>query len=155
MGQPSGCCKVRSPVVRLCRSIHGLKQAGWCWQSLLLRQLGGFGLEQCPADPCTFRMIGKDGRVRMMLAVHGDDMIVAGSSADCYGLYKHLNKRVQTKHLGGLTHYTGCSFKSDQQNKSITVPQKAYVDRLLKPLKISKTSPLPAAPCADAPFSEQ
>ena len=49
----------------------------------------------------------------MMLAVHVDDMVVTGNSADFDRLHKRLNKRFPTNNLGHLTHYAGCNFKRD------------------------------------------
>ena len=85
-----------------------------------------------------------------MLAVHVDEMIVAGNSADCDRLHKHLNKRFPTNNLGNLTHYTGCTFKRDRERRTITICQEAYIERLLERFDVTKSSPLPAAPYADS-----
>lgn len=63
-----------------------------------------------------------------MLAVHVDDMIVAGTSPDCDRLHEHLTKGFPTNNPGDLTNLTDSSFKRDRQNNSMTVSQKAYID---------------------------
>ena len=155
MKLPPGCNKASGQIVKLARSIYGLKQAGRCWHTLLVQQLESFGLEQCPADPCIFRKTRKDGRIRMMLAVHVDDMVVAGNSADCNRLHKHLNKRFPTNNLGPLTHYTGCNFKHDKTRNSITICQETYIERLVERFNITKSCSLPAATHVDASRREK
>lgn len=97
-----GCNEASGRNIRLARSLHRLKQVGRCWHSSLVRQFEGFGPEQCPADPCNLRIIGKDGRIIIMLGVHIDHMIVAGSSAGRDRLHKHLNERFSTNDLRDL-----------------------------------------------------
>lgn len=63
----------------------------------------------------------------MVLAVHVNDAIVAGSNTDCDCLHKHLDRRFPTNKLGVLTHHIGCRSKFDQKNNSITVSQEAYI----------------------------
>lgn len=86
-----------------------------------------------------------------MLAVHVDDMIFAGKNACCDRLNKHINKCFPTKDLVYLTHYSGFSSIRDRSNNYSALSQEAYIDILLKHFKISKSTPLPAAPYADAP----
>lgn len=62
----------------------------------------------------------------MMLEVHVDDMVVAGSVVECDGLHKHLHKRFSRSNLGHLTLYNGCTSRH-HRNKSFTVLQAAYI----------------------------
>lgn len=137
MRLPPGCIEASEQVVRLDRSAYGFKQAGRCWHSLLVRQLEGFGLERCQRDPFVFCMIGKNGKMKMVLGVSVDDMIVASSSANCDHLDEHLNQRFSTNNFGELMHYTGYSLERDRKNNFITLFQDAYIERLLERFKIS------------------
>lgn len=147
MRLPQGWNETSGRVVRLARSIYDLKQAGQYWHSLLVQQLEGSGMEQCPADPCMLRIIGNHGHIRMMLATHVDNMIIAGSSTDRDRLHECLNECFQTKKKNGnLTHDTGGSLKRERRKDSIVVSQEACIDRVLERFKLTMTSPVPAAP---------
>ena len=61
------------------KALYGLKQSSLLWNDLLVDKLVPVhGLEQCTTDPCGFRLI-LEGKLVLILAVHVDDMAVAGS----------------------------------------------------------------------------
>ena len=77
------CSDKSSKVVKLIKSVYGLKQAGCRWAV----HLGGvvvrkIGMEQCKADPCVFRLI-RDDAVVMIVCAHLEDIVVAGESEEC------------------------------------------------------------------------
>ena len=51
---PQGSGNMSGQVVRLNRSIYGLKQASRSWHSHLLTRMKTLGFEQCAADACVF-----------------------------------------------------------------------------------------------------
>ena len=56
-------------VVRLGRSLYGLKQASRTWHQHLVRGMKCLGFEQCAADACVMRLVEK-GAIAMMVVVH-------------------------------------------------------------------------------------
>lgn len=56
MNLPAGCSIMPGKVVRLNRSLHGLKQSGWQWFGLPVETVVAYAMAQCRADPCVFRM---------------------------------------------------------------------------------------------------
>ena len=74
---PKGCGMMFGLVVKLAKSLHGLKQASRQWHAHLKRCLLRLGCEQCLADTCVFRLIG-DGIVVLKLVVHVDDVFSVG-----------------------------------------------------------------------------
>ena len=61
-------------IVRLNRSLYGLKQSGRQWAGLLVETVAEYGMEQCKIDPCVFGMV-VDGKVELVMAVHVDDIV--------------------------------------------------------------------------------
>ena len=59
---PHGCGALSSKVVRLRRSLYGLKQASRTWHYHLVRGMKALGFEQCEADACIMRLV-EDGAV--------------------------------------------------------------------------------------------
>ena len=59
---PPGCGALSGKVVRLRRSLYGLKQALQTWHYNLARGMKALGFEQCEADDCVMRLV-EDGAV--------------------------------------------------------------------------------------------
>ena len=104
MRLPGVCGDKSGKIVRLKRSLYGLKQSRRQWANLLAETLVKYGLEQCKADPCVFRKVVAR-RVEMIVGVYVDDIMVAGSIEACGRLHVGLNKEFPTNDLGELTYY--------------------------------------------------
>ena len=63
-------------------TIHGPNQSGRQWAGLLLETMAGYDMEQFKTDPCEFSML-VDGKVELIMAVHVDDIMIAGSHETC------------------------------------------------------------------------
>ena len=62
---PPGCGALSGKVVRLRRSLYGLKQASRTWHYHLVRGMKALGFEQCEADACVMRLV-EDGEVSVV-----------------------------------------------------------------------------------------
>ena len=74
MRLPEGCGSLSGKVVKLSKSLYGLRQASRQWYALLKKCLSALGLVQCLADSCVFRLV-EGGEVAMHLVVHVDDIL--------------------------------------------------------------------------------
>ena len=63
---PQGCGALSGKVVKLARSLYGLKQASRTWQNRLVRAMRCLGFEQCAADACVMRLV-ENGTVSMVV----------------------------------------------------------------------------------------
>ena len=133
MQMPQGCSDLSGKIVLLNKSLYGLKQATRSWFDLLVSTLKSIGFEQCKSEPCVLRLFdSKSKKVRMILAVHVDDMVVAGNSKDCKWLHERLCKVFPVNNLGPLTWYTGCAFERSSDSKSIKIVQTAFIDKIIE-----------------------
>ena len=148
MRLPPGCGSTSGKTVKLHRSLYGLKQAGRCWNYPLVEKLTQFSFERSLADSCIFR-VRKGSKVTMMLAVHVDDMIVAGTEDDCKALHKFLNENFPKNNLGELTHYMGCSFARNRKEGTLTMSQESSIEKLTERFHVTKTNPIPACPSVE------
>ena len=76
MRLPQGCGDLSGKVVRLNRSLYGLKQASRSWHGHLITRMKSLGFERCLADPCVFRLV-ENGNISIMAVVHVDDIFAA------------------------------------------------------------------------------
>ena len=82
MRLPQGCGRLSGKIVRLNKSLYGLKQASRQWYAHLTRCLLTLGFLQCLAGACVFRLV-KDERVVMTIVVHVDDIFAVGEETRC------------------------------------------------------------------------
>ena len=52
-----------------------------------------------------------DGKVELIMAVHVDDIVIAGSDETCKDFYAALTTKFPVNNLSELTWYTGYAFK--------------------------------------------
>ena len=106
MRLPQGCGALSGMLVKLGKSLYGLRQASRQWHAMLKRCLVALGFEQCMADACVFRLI-EGGCVILILVVHVDDIFAVGERERCDKFGADLNKSVPVKNLGELRWYSG------------------------------------------------
>ena len=129
MKLPGGCGDMSGTTVRLNRSLYGLKQSGRQWAGLLVETVVEYCMEQCRTDPCVFRMV-VDGKVELIMAVHVDDIVIAGSDETCKDFHAALVTKFPTNNLGELTWYTGCAFKRDWELGTLEITQKSFIESM-------------------------
>ena len=139
---PRGCGRLSGKIVRLIKSLYGLKQAAKHWFDLLCECLFDMGLERCRADTCVFRMI-EDGKVVMLVAVHVDDIFSAGERDRCEKFAMDLNKRVPVKFLGELKVYSGLVYERDWDAGLLKISQEGYAMELVKKFGVEGEKDVP------------
>ena len=112
---------------------------------LLVETVVEFGMEQSSTDPCVFRMV-VDGKAELSMAVHVDDIVIAGSDEACRDFHAALNTKFPTNNLRELTWYTGCAFKRNWELGTLESTQKAFVESMLNHLGVNSSSDIPATP---------
>ena len=147
MRMPEGCGDMSGKIVLLNKSLYGLKQAARSWHSLLVSTLRSLGFEQHPSEPCVLRLLDpKSNDTKVMIAVHVDDMIVAGNKLDCDWLRSALSEAFPVNNLGPLNWYTGCAFERNRRRGTIKIHQTAFIDSIINRFSVTTTRSTPADP---------
>ena len=110
MRLPEGCGELSGKIVKLNKSLYGLRQKSRPWYAMLKKCLLALGFEQCLADSCVFRLI-RGEIVVLILVVHVDDIFAVGKKERCDHLGEDLNRMVPVKNLGELKWYSGCFYE--------------------------------------------
>ena len=119
---PEGCGSLSGKIVRLNRSLYGLKQASRSWHAHNTSCLKTPCFQQCLAEACVFRLV-EEGRVAIIAVVHVDDIFAVGLKSRC-DVYRELNRIVPVKNLGELRWYGGCHYTREQEMGTMTISQK-------------------------------
>ena len=87
-----------------------------------------------------------DGKVELIVAVHVDDIVIAGSDEISRDVHAVLVKKFRTNNLGELTWYTGCAFKRDWELGTSDITQKSFIESMLNVIGVNSTSGIPPTP---------
>jgi len=128
MRLPEGCGALSGKIVKLNKSLYGLRQASRQWYAMLKKCLLVLGFEQCLADSCVFRLI-RGGIVVLILVVHVDDIFAVGKER-CDQFGEDLNRMVPVKNLGELKWYSGCFYERDREAGRLKISQQTYTEEL-------------------------
>ena len=139
---PQGCGALPGKVVKLARSLYGLKQASRTWHNHLVRAMRCLGFEQCAADACVMRLV-KNGTVSMMVVVHVDDIFSVGRKSRCDQFGRDLNQYVPITNLGELRLYAGCHFSRDLDAGTITISQQTVAETMVAKFGITRNKETP------------
>jgi len=129
MRQPPG-FKVGDKVMKLKKSLYGLKQAAHVWNDLLHKSLTSKGCTTSETDKCLY--IKKSNNNVIYLLVHVDDMLVSSNSEEAIDeLMNSVGKDFELKDLGEVKHYLGIDMKRDESGQ-FTISQPCYIDEIVE-----------------------
>lgn len=129
MQLPRGCGVLSGAIVRLSKSLYGLRQASRQWYGMLKECLLALGFEQCKVDSCVFRLV-EGGELVMVVCCHVDDLFCIGVKERCEEFGKKLNEMVPVKNLGELKWYSGCFYERDMEKGRLKISQQTYTEEL-------------------------
>lgn len=127
MYPPPGMTLPDGHVLRLHRSLYGLKQAGRNWHRCLRDHLVSIGFRQLECDICIFiRHVEND---YIAIAIHVDDLLVLVSNDIAFdGLMEELSV-FKIGAFGDLDHYCGIAVERDHQR--IVLSQGYYTRKII------------------------
>ena len=139
---PRGCDRLSGKVVRLNKSLYGLKQASRSWHAHLTTCLNTLGFQQYLADACVFRLV-EEGRIAIIAVVYVDDVFAVGLKSRCDVFRDELNRMVPFKNLGELRWYGGWHYTREREMGTLTISQKTFADELVKKYSATSTQSVP------------
>ncbi len=129
-------------VLKLKRSLYGLKQSPRAWNATLVKFLNKFGLTQIKSDSCVF--VNK----YIMLAIYVDDIIILSKQLEKIVEFKKaISEKFKTKDLGKVNYVLKIKVE-EIPGGGLKLHQHNYIDDLIKlyGLNNEKTVDLPIQP---------
>lgn len=139
---PPGCGVLSGKIVRLRKSLYGLRQASRTWHHHLMRGMKSLGFESCAADACVMRLI-EHGEVTMVVVVHVDDIFSIGRKNRCDQFGADLHRYVPISNLGELRWYAGCRFSRDSVMGTVTISQQAVAEKMVAKFGVTENKETP------------
>jgi Reverse transcriptase (RNA-dependent DNA polymerase) len=130
-------------VLRLVKTLYGLKQSGRRWYQKLSSIFLSLGFQQCSVDQAVFHKSGKRKNEVTAIAVHIDDCTIAASSTQLVDdLKAGLCKHVEVTDLGELHWMLGIEIRRDREAGTAHLSQRAYIDSILRRYNLADLKPL-------------
>ena len=118
MKAPEGVQVKKGCVLKILRSLYGLKQSARDWNQLLKSMMLKWGFTQSLADPCLFVHKGYS----LIALVYVDDIAVAGKdNAALEWFFAQLTERFTAKDLGEIKQFLGMRITQDRKNRMLKV----------------------------------
>jgi transposase InsO family protein len=117
-------------VMRLLKSIYGMKQASRIWNKTFHKTISSIGFERLTCEWCVYRRQSSTGIT--MFAVHVDDIICISSSPNENTRFKdELRQHWELSDLGPVKYALGIAVVRDRASHTISLSQTALIDRVI------------------------
>jgi hypothetical protein len=127
-------------VMELHKSIYGMKQASRIWNKTFHDTVTSWGFRRMSNEWCVYHCVSETGTT--IFALHVDDIIAASSSTDETNRFRaDLKSRWDISDLGPAKFALGISISRDIANKTISISQTAFIDRILAKFNQSDVHP--------------
>lgn len=114
-------------VVRLLKTLYGLKQAARAFHKKLREEMEKLGAVASQHDPCLFYF--GTGRSRVYVLVHVDDCLIVGISEESEKAKAAISSKFDIKDMGEAKYFLAQEI--ERNSEGISVHQKAYAERVL------------------------
>ena len=125
-------------VLKLNKSLYGLKQAAKVWFDTLSKALLEIGFKQSHSDKCLYIFKSEEGICYLMC--HVDDLLFVGTSNSIIDkLSTLLGTHFEIKDLGQIKHFLGIDVI--KENGVYSICQQAYIEKIAESFELSDIKP--------------
>src|SRR6202522_3449770 len=147
MRQPPGYEEVgadgRKRVMRLRKTLYGLKQAGRRWYHKLVEIMSKLGFSRCGGDQAVFFRRCETTNVLLIVSVHVDDCSIVGKTKALIACFKvEIAKFVEITDMGELHWILGIEVRRIREERKILLSQKSYIDSILRRYNFDDLKPV-------------
>ena len=126
-------------IVKLNRSLYGLKQSGKCWNDEFSNQVSEMGFRSCSVDPCLY--FNKDIEIFMILYV--DDILLIGPNTSNIDQIKaKLSEKYKMKDLGPVRKFLNMDIGRIESRKLLWINQEDYIEKILRKYSMENCNPV-------------
>ena len=127
-------------VIKLVKTIYGLKQSGRTWYVTLCHSLADLGFQKSEADRAVF-YARVDAHIRI-LSIHVDNCTITGSSVKIQNEFKkRIGEKFKLTDLGPIDWLLGIEVKRNRETRTLSLSQHSYVETTLRRFHIANCKP--------------
>jgi hypothetical protein len=145
MRPPEGLQCPKGKVLRIRKSLYGLKQSGREWYIEACKGLKELDLEPLFSEPSIFATLDR----KLIVGLYVDDMLILGKTPKAIeAAIAHIKKRWAIKDLGDARYILGLRIHRDRKRRLLSLDQIPYIEQMLKRFSLEKAKPCPT-PASD------
>ena len=130
-------------VLRLWKTLYGLKQAGRRWYQKLVEIMTKLGFSRCEGDQAVFYRRCEKTNVLIIVLVHVDDCSIVGKSKALIARFKvEIAKFVDITDMGELHWILGIEVRRIREERKLLLSQKSYIDSILRRYNLEDLKPV-------------
>lgn len=138
---PEGAYSGKNNVVKLNKSLYGLKNSPKCWNVKFNTVMLNEGFVRSKCDSCLYTKCTEKDQIYLLLYV--DDVLIFGSNDGLVEQVKIvLNKEFKMKDLGFVTDYLGINIKQNLNTGVTELSQRKYLESVLKRFGMDDCKPM-------------
>uniref|UniRef100_A0A1Y1MQF0 Endonuclease n=2 Tax=Photinus pyralis TaxID=7054 RepID=A0A1Y1MQF0_PHOPY len=144
---PEGSNLNNGKVLKLNKSLYGLRQSAKCWNDKINDYIIKIGFKRSENDYCFYIMDLKFGKLFLLLYV--DDILIAGPSVqEINGVVNKLGEEFEMTDRGNLNHFLGIDITYNFELGVLKLNQAKYVEKILNKFNMRdcKGSDVPIEP---------
>ncbi len=127
-------------VLRLRKTIYGLKQSSRKWYEKLTAALATLGFAALEKDHAVYRLV--TGSDIIILAIHVDDCTITGSSPSLIiKIQDRIGQLFKITLLGPISWLLGMEIIRDRAARTISINQTLYIDSVLQRFNMEDCKP--------------
>jgi hypothetical protein len=140
MRPPQGLKCPEGTVLRIKKSLYGLKQSGREWYIEACKGLGELGLEPLFSEPSIFATPDR----KLIIGLYVDDMLILSKDPRIIeNTVSHIKERWAIKDMGNAHYILGLRIHRDRKRRLLSLDQRPYIEQMLKRFKLGKARPCP------------
>lgn len=133
----SGISRADGSLVKLRKSLYGLRQAPKLWYELLAKTLSLVGFSRSHCSECLF--MSGSGTRPVYIVAYVDDLLVIGDKTSVKKAKNLISRHVNVTDIGPCSHFLG--IKIDRRDDGLFLSQGAYTRRVLDMAKMADCKP--------------
>jgi hypothetical protein len=128
-------------VVRLARTIYGLKQSSRKWYEKLTSSLATLGIHPLNSDHAVYRLVRSNDLA--LLAIHIDDSTITGNSPALIDeIQDEISRIFNITMLGPISWLLGMEVNRNREKGTLALSQTTYIDSLLRKFNMIDCKPI-------------
>lgn len=140
MKPPQGVEVPKGKVLKLRKSLYGLKQSPRCWNLKFHGVMTKLGFHRSDAEPCLY--IKSSNQSISIIVLYVDDMLfLSNDPNEMIFIKKMMSNEFELKDLGDVSNFMGLEVNRDRNKNILTISQSKYANEILSRFDMADCKP--------------